>query len=128
MVTLTTEEEGVALAAGAWLGGQRSALLLQSSGVGDCFNMLGLTLSCRFPLLMIVTMRGEWDEFNPWMVPLGRALQDMLSGAWASRACASITPAKSRPPSTGRHPGVRGPQAVAVLLTQKLTGKRRLDS
>ncbi len=35
---LTTEEEGVALSAGAWLGGQRSVLLLQSSGVGNCIN------------------------------------------------------------------------------------------
>src|SRR5262249_29418443 len=32
-VVLTTEEEGIALAAGAWLGGQRAALLMQSSGV-----------------------------------------------------------------------------------------------
>ena len=38
-VTLTTEEEGVALAAGAYLGGARSALLIQSSGVGNCVNM-----------------------------------------------------------------------------------------
>ena len=37
-VPLTTEEEGVALLAGAWLGGQRGALLMQSSGVGNCIN------------------------------------------------------------------------------------------
>ncbi|HEX6113773.1 MAG TPA: hypothetical protein VFZ10_15820, partial [Geminicoccaceae bacterium] len=42
-VPLTTEEEGVALAAGAWLGGQRAVLLMQSSGVGNCVNMLALT-------------------------------------------------------------------------------------
>jgi len=34
-VALTTEEEGVALAAGAWLGGERAALLMQSSGLGN---------------------------------------------------------------------------------------------
>ena len=39
-VALTTEEEGVAMAAGAWLGGDRAALLMQSSGVGNCINML----------------------------------------------------------------------------------------
>ena len=70
-VPLTTEEEGVALAAGAWLGGQRAALLMQSSGVGNCINMLSLAKDCRFPLLMLVTMRGEWAEFNPWQVPMG---------------------------------------------------------
>ncbi len=70
-VPLTTEEEGVALVAGAWLGGQRAALLMQSSGVGNCINMLSLTRTCRFPLVMLVAMRGEWAEFNPWQVPMG---------------------------------------------------------
>src|SRR3954463_16764241 len=70
---LTTEEEGIALAAGAWLGGQRAVLLMQSSGVGNCVNMLSLLASCRFPFLTFVTMRGEWAEFNPWQVPMGRA-------------------------------------------------------
>ncbi|MBY9045521.1 phosphonopyruvate decarboxylase, partial [Pseudomonas fluorescens] len=67
---LTTEEEGIAIAAGAWLGGQRSVLLMQSSGVGNCINMLSLSAIGRFPLLMLVTMRGEWAEFNPWQVPM----------------------------------------------------------
>ena len=48
-VPLTTEEEGIPLAAGAWLGGQRSALLMQSSGVGNTINMMGLTKTLRFP-------------------------------------------------------------------------------
>jgi sulfopyruvate decarboxylase alpha subunit len=70
---LTTEEEGVALCAGAWLGGDRAVLLMQSSGVGNCVNMLSLLKSCRFPFLTFVTMRGEWAEFNPWQVPMGKA-------------------------------------------------------
>jgi sulfopyruvate decarboxylase TPP-binding subunit len=49
MVPLTTEEEGVALLAGAWLGGQRGVLLMQSSGVGNCVNMLSLTSQCGRP-------------------------------------------------------------------------------
>ena len=39
---LTTEEEGVAIACGAWLGGARSVVLMQSSGVGNRINMLSL--------------------------------------------------------------------------------------
>ena len=77
-VVLTTEEEGVALAAGAWLGGQRAALLMQSSGVGNCVNMLSLIRACRFPMLMLVTMRGEWEEFNPWQVPMGSIVEPTL--------------------------------------------------
>src|SRR5438046_466549 len=62
-IPLTSEEEGVALAVGAWLGGDRSVLLTQSSGIGNCINMLGMIQECRIPLLMLVTMRGEWGEF-----------------------------------------------------------------
>ena len=75
---LTTEEEHIAIAAGAWLGGQRSVILVQSSGIGNCINMLSLPVQARMPLLMLVTMRGEWDEFNPWQVPMGQATQGAL--------------------------------------------------
>jgi len=77
-VVLTTEEEGVALAAGAWLGGERAALLMQSSGLGNCINMLSLARTCRFPLLMLITMRGEWEEFNLWQVPMGSIVDPVL--------------------------------------------------
>jgi sulfopyruvate decarboxylase alpha subunit len=70
-VALTTEEEGIGLAAGAWLGGEKSVLLMQSSGVGNLVNVLGMVKVCRFPLVMLVTMRGEQGEFNPWQVPMG---------------------------------------------------------
>jgi sulfopyruvate decarboxylase alpha subunit len=78
VVTLTTEEEGVALLAGAWLGGEKGVLLLQSSGVGNCINMLSLQQICQLPLLMLVTMRGDWGEFNPWQVPMGQGTQPAL--------------------------------------------------
>jgi sulfopyruvate decarboxylase alpha subunit len=77
-VVLTTEEEGIGLAAGAWLGGQRSALLMQSSGVGNIVNVLGMVRECRFPLVTLVTMRGEQGEFNPWQVPMGQAVRPVL--------------------------------------------------
>jgi sulfopyruvate decarboxylase alpha subunit len=77
-VSLTTEEEGVAMLAGAWLGGQRGALLMQSSGAGNCINMLSLAQECRFPLLMLITMRGEWGEFNPWQLAMGTSTQKVL--------------------------------------------------
>src|SRR6267154_2848587 len=50
-IALTTEEEGVALVAGADLGGARGVLLMQSSGVGHCVNMLSLIKGARFPFL-----------------------------------------------------------------------------
>ena len=78
VVTLTTEEEGVAMLCGAWLGGAKGVLLMQSSGVGNCINMLSLSTLHRTPLPMIVTMRGDWGEFNPAQVPMGNATQAVL--------------------------------------------------
>lgn len=123
-VTLTTEEEGVALLAGAWLGGERGVLLLQSSGVGNCFNMLAMTVTCRFPLLMIVTLRGEWNEFNPWMMPLGKSLQSMLERIGV--ICVRVDHADEAGTATdaAAKMAFEGPQAVALLLTQKLVGAK----
>lgn len=88
LVRLTTEEEGVALAVGAWIGGDKSVLLMQSSGVGNCINMLSMLTVCQVPLPMFITMRGDWGEFNPWQVPMGRATQNVLEqmGTLVTRA------------------------------------------
>src|ERR671928_1432815 len=77
-VALTTEEEGVALLAGADLGGARGVLLMQSSGVGNCINMLSLIKGGRFPFLTLVSMRGEFGEGNPWQFPMGQAVTPVL--------------------------------------------------
>ena len=124
-VSLTTEEEGIALAAGAWLGGQRTALLMQSSGVGNCINMLSLAKACRFPLTMLVTMRGEWAEFNPWQVAMGSKTQaalelmDVLVYRVEREADAADTVAAALDIA------FNGSMATAVLLSQRLIGAKR---
>jgi sulfopyruvate decarboxylase alpha subunit len=123
-VVLTTEEEGVALAAGAWLGGERAVLLMQSSGVGNCINMLSLARTCRFPLLMVITMRGEWQEFNPWQEPMGSIVEPVL------KLCeAEIF--RARKPDEVEDLAERALQSVfggeriaAVILSQELIGKK----
>jgi sulfopyruvate decarboxylase alpha subunit len=123
-VVLTTEEEGVALAAGAWLGGQRAALLMQSSGVGNCINMLSLSRSCRFPLLMFITMRGEWEEFNPWQVPMGSIVDPVLklceAEVYRVRRADEVEGAAER----AVQQAFGGERIVAVLLSQELIGKK----
>ena len=88
LIRLTTEEEGIALAVGAWLGGHKSVLLMQSSGVGNCINMLSMLSACQVPLAMLITMRGDWAEFNPWQVPMGHASGNVMEqmGVLVSRA------------------------------------------
>ncbi len=78
IVTLTTEEEGIGVATGLWLGGRRGMIAMQSSGVGNCINALGYAATLRAPCLMLVTMRGQWGEFNPWQVPMGQAVQPVM--------------------------------------------------
>jgi len=78
VVTLTTEEEGIGITTGLWLGGQRGMIAMQSSGVGNCINALGLATALGAPCLMVVTMRGQWGEFNPWQVPMGQATEAVL--------------------------------------------------
>tara|TARA_Y100001936_G_scaffold122266_1_gene119554 strand:- start:432 stop:962 length:531 start_codon:yes stop_codon:yes gene_type:complete len=80
-VVLTTEEEGIAQMAGAWLGGQRGVLLMQSGGVGNCINMLSMMQECRIPLLSLVSMRGEWGETFPWQIPMGQTTIPALEAA-----------------------------------------------
>ena len=78
LVTLSTEEEGIGIVTGQWLGGNRAMIAMQSSGVGNCINALGIPVTMRTPCLMLVTMRGQWGEFNPWQVPMGQATRTVL--------------------------------------------------
>lgn len=121
---LTTEEEGIALCAGAWIGGAKSVLLMQSSGVGNCVNMLSLVNSCRIPLLTIVTMRGEWAEFNPWQIPMGTATPRAfeLMGVMVFRL--------DRPEdveevwSAAATLAFDGDRQVAILISQRMLGRK----
>ncbi len=124
-VSLTSEEEGIALAAGAWLGGQRAALLMQSSGVGNCINILSLAKSCRFPLVMLVTMRGEWAEFNPWQVPMGSKTQAALELMDVLVYRVDEAPMVGETVTAALDIAFNGSLATAVLLSQRLIGAKR---
>jgi sulfopyruvate decarboxylase alpha subunit len=124
-VPLTTEEEGIGLAAGAWLGGQRAALLMQSSGVGNCINMLSLAKNCRFPMLLLVTMRGEWAEFNPWQVPMGTKTQAALELMDVLVYRAERPEDAAATVDAAIEIAFGSDQVAAVLLSQRLIGAKR---
>ena len=116
---------GVALGSGAWLGGQRAVLLMQSSGVGNCINMFSLLQNCRFPFLTLVTMRGEYAEFNPWQNPMGLATQRCLE-------LMGITVVRANKPEEVRETVAAAFDSVflagertAVLLGQELIGRKK---
>lgn len=122
---LTTEEEGIAIAAGSWLGGKRSVLLMQSSGVGNCINMLSLPVQARFPLLMLVTMRGEWAEFNPWQVPMGQATEASLKAIGITVLRAETGPDLVETVAQAASMAFDADQQIAVLIGQRLLGKKK---
>lgn len=124
LVTLSTEEEGIGVATGQWLGGTRAMVAMQSSGVGNCINALGLATAFKAPLLMLVTMRGQWGEFNPWQVPMGQAVRPALEAVGVK--CFPV-----------EHPGevgevfaaaadmaFHGSLSTAVLVSQRVIGAK----
>ncbi|MBF0280482.1 MAG: phosphonopyruvate decarboxylase [SAR324 cluster bacterium] len=126
-VPLTTEEEGVALLAGAWLGGDRGVLLMQSSGVGNCLNMFSLTKVCRMPLLMLVTMRGEWGEFNPWQVPMGQITEKLLTTAGVLTFPVFASGMLEETVDAAAKMVFEGPAAGAVLISQRILGAKTFE-
>jgi sulfopyruvate decarboxylase alpha subunit len=121
-VVLTTEEEGIGLAAGAWLGGQKSALLMQSSGVGNIVNVLGMVRECRFPLVTLVTMRGEQGEFNPWQVPMGQAVRPVLEAMGTVVQYAEKADEVAPIVNAALRLAYNSYASVAVLISQRLIG------
>ena len=121
-LALTTEEEGIPLAAGAWLGGQRSVLLMQSSGVGNTINLMGLTKTLRFPFLTLITMRGEPGEFNSWQYPMGQGTPKVLEAMGVLVLSVDKADEVKETVDHAARSAFNGGQAVAVLLRQKLIG------
>jgi sulfopyruvate decarboxylase alpha subunit len=123
-IALTTEQEGIGYLAGAHLGGERGALLMQSSGVGNCINTLSLQTMTRFPLLMLITMRGDWAEFNPWQNPMGQATEQALQlmgvRTWRADKPDDVVPLVHGAATMAYD----GDCACAVLLGQRLIGEK----
>ena len=123
-IALTTEEEGVAMLAGADLGGARGVLLMQSSGGGNCVNILSMIKAGRFPFLTLISMRGDFGEGNPWQMPMGQALRPVLGAMGV--ICLDVESPEQVLPSAeaALRLTFESGNAVAVLLTQKLMGAK----
>ncbi len=123
-IALTTEEEGVAMLAGADLGGARGVLLMQSSGAGNCINILSMIKAGRFPFLTLISMRGDFGEGNPWQMPMGQALRPVLAAMGI--ICIDVDSPDAVVPAVegALTMTFKAGNAVAVLLTQKLIGAK----
>ena len=124
VLTLTTEEEGIGIATGLWLGGQKAMIAMQSSGVGNCINALGLPGIMRAPCLMLVTMRGQWGEFNPWQVAMGQGTQPVLEAVGVK--CFPVDKAEEVGETfeAAASLAFNGGLSCAVLVSQRIIGAK----
>jgi len=124
-ILLTTEEEGIALCAGADLAGKRAVMCMQSSGVGNIPNFLTFAKGGRFPLLMMISMRGDFGEQNPWQYPMGQAVVPILKAMGVllftvdhrDDLASAITAALSSTFKVGN--------ASAIILSQRFLGAKQ---
>ena len=123
---LTTEEEGVAFCAGVDLVGKRAALLLQSSGVGNCGNFFSLIKGARFPVFMVITMRGEYGETNPWQYAMGQATIPLLDSMEILSFVVSEAPDLEKAARAALAAAFKGGRGAALILSQRFLGPKSI--
>jgi sulfopyruvate decarboxylase TPP-binding subunit len=128
-VVLASEMEGPGLVLGAALGGERAALLMQSSGVGNCINTFSILKNCAIPCVLLVTMRGEFNDFNPWQVPMGSITEPVLKHCgfqtYRIEREEDVEPITE---SACRRAFGGGNMQVAILLSQRMTDRNKPKS
>ena len=123
-IPLTSEQEGIGIAAGAYLGGSKAVLLMQSSGVGNCINQLSLIKHGQFPFLTIISMRGEFGEGNPWQYAMGEAVIPSLESIGVKCLKIYNQDDVSKTIQSALTMTFKAERSIAVLLSQKLLGSK----
>ncbi|MFX0023436.1 MAG: sulfopyruvate decarboxylase subunit alpha [Candidatus Hermodarchaeota archaeon] len=78
-IPVTREEEGVGIAAGAYLGGRTPAILMQNSGLGNSVNAIKSLLQLyKIPVIFIMSHRGAEGEKILAQIPMGKLTPDLL--------------------------------------------------
>lgn len=121
---LSSEQEGIGICAGADLVGGRSVVCMQSSGVGNCVNVLSLVKGGRFPVFMVVTMRGDYGEMNPWQYPMGQAVDKVLDAMGMLVFRVDTEDELEVAAKSALSACFKGGQGVALVLSQRFLGAK----
>ena len=79
VIDITREEDGVGICAGAFMGGRKPVMSIQSSGLGNMMNaIMSLTSLYRFPLPILASWRGVDNEKIEAQKPFNLRLPQML--------------------------------------------------
>ena len=93
--------------------------------MGNCINTLALPAVARLPLLMVVTMRGDWAEFNGWQNPMGQATEAALRLmgvlTWRTDHAADVAPLLRGAAAMA----FNNDAACALLLGQRLIWEKK---
>ncbi|HUY98984.1 MAG TPA: thiamine pyrophosphate-binding protein [Thermomicrobiaceae bacterium] len=121
--TSTREDEAIAIAAGAALGGLRSVAMMQSSGFGNVSNALAsLTTPYQIPMVLIVTERGILGEFNPVQTPITRVIRPTLDALGIPHATVERLDEVQFLADRIASQAYRTNQVGVLILSPKLTG------
>jgi sulfopyruvate decarboxylase subunit alpha len=77
-VPVTNEGEGVAIASGVWIGGKKSIMLMEASGLRVASEALARLMSFGIPVLIMLSYRGSIGDGNWWAINQGVVLEPML--------------------------------------------------
>jgi sulfopyruvate decarboxylase alpha subunit len=123
LVGVHREEEAVGILAGLFMGGQRGAMLVQSSGLGNTLNALGsLAMVYRIPFPLLVSLRGELGEFNPAQLHMGRAVPGCLDALTIQHVTLRIPDQLDTLLSGALKTCFTAEEPFGILLSAQLTG------
>jgi sulfopyruvate decarboxylase alpha subunit len=122
------EEEAVGIVSGAWMGGRRGAVLMQTSGFATLANVLAsLAIPYQIPLIMFVSERGTLGEFNYGQSLVCRTMRPVLDSLAMEHHTATrldefefIVDRSIKQALTTQAP-------VALILSPLLTGGKTFD-
>jgi sulfopyruvate decarboxylase alpha subunit len=124
----TREEEAVGIVTGAWMGGLRGAVLMQTSGFATLANVLAsLAMPYQIPLIMFVSERGTLGEFNYGQSLVCRTMRPVLDSlAMEHHTCTRLDEFEFIVDRSIKQ-AVTTQAPVALILSPLLTGGKVLD-
>ena len=122
------EEEAVGIVSGAWMGGMRGAMLMQTSGFATLANVLAsLVVPSQIPLIMFVSERGTLGEFNWGQTLVCRTMRPVLDSlAMEHHTCTRLDEFEFIADRSIKQ-AITTQAPVALILSPLLTGGKTFD-
>ena len=122
------EEEAVGIVSGAWMGGMRGAVLMQTSGFATLANVLAsLAVPYQIPLIMLVSERGTLGEFNYGQSLVCRTMRPVLDALAMEHHTATRADEFEFIVDRSIKQAITTQAPVALILSPLLTGGKVLD-